>query len=118
MTTIHSHNFLRCALVFTFYILINCQDVAKLPYCNEKVKQTEYVIKSIAFHNGCNMYVYRLIFVSTLDGLFTALTPTGDVSWKIETGPGPLLISNIHKLEVSIFYNNLIINNHLQDLSV
>lgn len=51
-----------------------------------------------------------------MDGFFTALTSTGNIAWQIETGPGSLLSSTIHKLEVYLlcfdFYN--MINTHLQ----
>jgi hypothetical protein len=41
--------------------------------------------------------------VSTLDGRLSALDPSdgGTVSWSIETGPGQMLSSSIHRLEVT-----------------
>jgi hypothetical protein len=41
--------------------------------------------------------------VSTLDGRLSALDPSngGSVSWSIETGPGEMLSSSIHRLEVT-----------------
>ncbi|KAF5300197.1 hypothetical protein FQA39_LY11231 [Lamprigera yunnana] len=71
--------------IFSAYVLviIHTENVAKLPYCNDNVKQTE------------------LIFVSTLDGKFSALSPEGNLNWQISTGPGSLLNSNIHKLELT-----------------
>jgi hypothetical protein len=43
--------------------------------------------------------------VSTLDGRLTALDPSdeGSVSWSVETGPGQMLSSSIHRLEVTKF---------------
>lgn len=70
-------------LIFSIYIPISIEDIAQLPYCGDDVKQTE------------------LIFVSTLDGKFSALKTSGTLSWQIDTGPGSLLNSNIHQLELS-----------------
>lgn len=42
------------------------------------------------------------MLVSTLDGKLSAINSSGHLSWEIETGPGPLLISNIHQLEVNL----------------
>lgn len=41
--------------------------------------------------------------MSTLDGRLSALDPSdgGSVSWSIETGPGQMLSSSIHRLEVT-----------------
>jgi hypothetical protein len=41
--------------------------------------------------------------VSTLDGRLSALDPSdgGSVSWSTETGPGQMLSSSIHRLEVT-----------------
>ncbi|CAH0562470.1 unnamed protein product [Brassicogethes aeneus] len=41
------------------------------------------------------------ILVSTLDGKVTALNLTGELLWEVATGPGPLLVSNIHNLELT-----------------
>ncbi|KAF5303410.1 hypothetical protein FQR65_LT08252 [Abscondita terminalis] len=83
MSALHSRIVFYFLCVFAFYVTINSESVAKLPYCNDNIKQSE------------------LIFVSTLDGRFSALTPDGDLSWQIDTGPGSLLSSNIHKLELT-----------------
>lgn len=46
--------------------------------------------------------------IGTLDGRITAVNSAGDKIWDVDTGPGPLLVSNIHKLEVrQIVYFNL-----------
>lgn len=52
------------------------------------------------FFNNCRLFVIRLVLVSTLDGNLSAVNSTGSLIWQINTGPGPLLLSNIHKLEV------------------
>lgn len=41
--------------------------------------------------------------MSTLDGRLSALDPSdgGSVSWSTETGPGQMLSSSIHRLEVT-----------------
>ncbi|CAG9759267.1 unnamed protein product [Ceutorhynchus assimilis] len=41
------------------------------------------------------------VLVGTLDGKLSAISSSGSLSWQIETGPGPLLVSNIHKLELT-----------------
>lgn len=49
--------------------------------------------------HGCYCF-FRLVLVSTLDGKVSALNTAGILLWQIDTGPGPLLTSNIHELEV------------------
>jgi hypothetical protein len=51
--------------------------------------------------------ICRLVFVSTLDGRLSALDPSdgGSVSWSTETGPGQMLSSSIHRLEVTALSN-------------
>ncbi|CAH1964479.1 unnamed protein product [Acanthoscelides obtectus] len=56
--------------------------IPSLPYCSEKTGS-------------------GLLLVSTLDGRMSALNITGDIVWQIQTGPGPLLHSNIHNLELT-----------------
>ncbi|XP_066152820.1 eukaryotic translation initiation factor 2-alpha kinase [Euwallacea fornicatus] len=74
--------------VITFKIMCsvvnasNSNSIPSLPYCPSK--------------NGSGA-----LLVSTLDGKLSAINSTGHLSWEIETGPGPLLISNIHKLELT-----------------
>lgn len=48
-------------------------------------------------------YYSRLVYVSTLDGKLSALdvTDSGKLKWSIPTGPGPLLSSSIHRLELT-----------------
>ncbi|XP_018578917.1 eukaryotic translation initiation factor 2-alpha kinase [Anoplophora glabripennis] len=58
------------------------EDIPSLPYCPDK--------------NGSG-----LVLVSTLDGNLSAVNSTGSLIWQIQTGPGPLLTSNIHKLELT-----------------
>ncbi|XP_065367784.1 eukaryotic translation initiation factor 2-alpha kinase [Calliphora vicina] len=45
----------------------------------------------------------RLLYVTTLDGRLTALdiTKSGKLRWSIPTGPGPLISSSIHRLELT-----------------
>ncbi|KAB0801166.1 hypothetical protein PPYR_05520 [Photinus pyralis] len=78
-----SLNFPFLCLLICSLLSLSTQDIAQLPHCTEDNKQTE------------------LIFVSTLDGAFSALTSTGTLAWQIGTGPGSLLNSNIHQLELS-----------------
>ncbi|KAH1029539.1 eukaryotic translation initiation factor 2-alpha kinase [Dendroctonus ponderosae] len=56
--------------------------IQSLPYCPNK--------------NGSGA-----LLVSTLDGKLSSINSSGHLSWEIETGPGPLLVSNIHKLELT-----------------
>ncbi|XP_055612994.1 eukaryotic translation initiation factor 2-alpha kinase-like [Uranotaenia lowii] len=45
----------------------------------------------------------RLLYVTTLDGRLSALdlTDQGKLRWSVATGPGPLLSSSIHRLELT-----------------
>ncbi|XP_059619538.1 eukaryotic translation initiation factor 2-alpha kinase-like [Phlebotomus argentipes] len=43
----------------------------------------------------------RLLFVTTLDGRLSALDVDGSVRWSVPTGPGSLLSSSIHSLELT-----------------
>ncbi|XP_055545954.1 eukaryotic translation initiation factor 2-alpha kinase-like [Wyeomyia smithii] len=64
--------------------------VEKLPFCDEDVE------------NGRDISD-RLIYVTTLDGRLSALDLAngGALQWSVETGPGPLLSSSIHRLELT-----------------
>lgn len=46
---------------------------------------------------------FRHVYIATMDGKFSALDilDNGNLKWSIETGPGPLLSSSIHRMEVS-----------------
>nr|CAH7751849.1 unnamed protein product [Callosobruchus chinensis] len=68
-------------VLFNFGICFG-NDIPSLPYCSEK--------------SGSG-----LLLVSTLDGRLSALNSTGNIVWEVETGPGPLLHSNIHNLELT-----------------
>ncbi|XP_023302859.2 eukaryotic translation initiation factor 2-alpha kinase [Lucilia cuprina] len=59
-----------------------------IPYCDESDERT---------------IGRRLLYVTTLDGRLTALdiTKSGKVRWSIPTGPGPLISSSIHRLELT-----------------
>ncbi|XP_076261905.1 pancreatic eIF-2alpha kinase isoform X1 [Rhynchophorus ferrugineus] len=57
-------------------------NVQSLPFCSNKSQS-------------------GVILVSTLDGKLSALNASGQLKWDIETGPGPLLISTVHKLELT-----------------
>ncbi|KAJ8949153.1 hypothetical protein NQ318_012901 [Aromia moschata] len=74
------------ALFFTIAFFVTntytSEDIRSLPYCPNK--------------NGSG-----LVLVSTLDGNLSAVNSTGSLIWQINTGPGPLLVSNIHKLELT-----------------
>ncbi|XP_030568124.1 eukaryotic translation initiation factor 2-alpha kinase isoform X2 [Drosophila novamexicana] len=45
----------------------------------------------------------RLLYITTLDGRLSALdiAKSGKIRWSIETGPGPLISSSIHRLELT-----------------
>lgn len=73
--------FLTCVSLFFGYNFANDQPYARLPFCED--------------------FVQPAVFVSTLDGKLSALDYKGTLLWNIETGPGPLLTSNIHKLELT-----------------
>lgn len=64
--------------------------VQNLPFCDEDVE------------NGRDVSD-RLLYVTTLDGRLSALDMTngGALQWSVETGPGPLLSSSIHRLELT-----------------
>uniref|UniRef100_A0A1Q3FFI9 non-specific serine/threonine protein kinase n=1 Tax=Culex tarsalis TaxID=7177 RepID=A0A1Q3FFI9_CULTA len=66
-------------------------DPAGLPNCNDD------------FASGGRDVSDRLLYVSTLDGRMSALDMTngGALRWSIETGPGSLLSSSIHRLELT-----------------
>ncbi|XP_050314345.1 eukaryotic translation initiation factor 2-alpha kinase [Anthonomus grandis grandis] len=61
---------------------LNSESVKSLPYCPTR--------------NASGA-----VLVSTLDGKLSALNSTGHLLWEVETGPGPLLVSNIHQLELT-----------------
>ncbi|XP_069671586.1 eukaryotic translation initiation factor 2-alpha kinase isoform X4 [Periplaneta americana] len=65
----------------------NESKIGELPYCGPDKLNTNH----------------KLVFVSTLDGRLSALDPAdgGSLSWSIETGPGQMLSSSIHRLELT-----------------
>lgn len=71
------------------FIVVAAEDdsVPKLPYCNPEDSATSYD---------------KLVYVSTLDGSLSALyLEDGILAWNVETGPGPMLSSSIHRRELS-----------------
>ncbi|CAH1103142.1 unnamed protein product [Psylliodes chrysocephalus] len=70
-------------LLISSLSFISCSnsDIPSLPYCPE----TEL----------------GLLIVSTLNGKISALNSSGSLVWEVNTGPGPLLLSNIHNLELT-----------------
>lgn len=62
--------------------------VPELPYCAQ---------------NDNSLKLQRLVFVSTLDGQISALNIVdgGAEKWSVSTGPGPMLSSSIHRLELT-----------------
>lgn len=64
--------------------------VEKLPFCDDDVEKGRDISD-------------RLLYVTTLDGRLSALDLTngGTLQWSVETGPGPLLSSSIHRLELT-----------------
>ncbi|XP_068083730.1 eukaryotic translation initiation factor 2-alpha kinase isoform X2 [Anabrus simplex] len=80
--------------VFTLIIFVVCGasedgELNGLPYCNPDSSSSKYDHE-------------KYVFVSTLDGRLSALNAKdgGTVAWSINTGPGPLLSSSIHRLEL------------------
>lgn len=61
-----------------------------------------FLILFMNFYNDCRQHVY----VSTLDGKLSALDvlDNGNLKWSINTGPGSLLSSSIHRMEVISFF--------------
>lgn len=61
------------------------------------------------------LFFYRWILVNTLDGKLSALdyNNNGHEMWSVETGPGPMLSSNIDRLEVCYFVFNISTNDLL-----
>ncbi|XP_055853911.1 eukaryotic translation initiation factor 2-alpha kinase [Episyrphus balteatus] len=62
--------------------------IEQLPFCGEKLDRT---------------IGRRLLYITTLDGTLSALdiTKGGKVRWSVPTGPGPLISSSIHRLELT-----------------
>lgn len=73
---------LQIFLLYFTFTLVHTRDIPSLPYCPEN-------------------YETGLILVSTLDGKISALNSNGSLVWDMNTGPGPLLLSNIHDLELT-----------------
>lgn len=73
---------LHFILHWFLFIFAYASDIPSLPYCPDNDQ------------NG-------LVIVSTLDGKISALNLSGSLVWDIDTGPGPLLLSNIHDLELT-----------------
>uniref|UniRef100_A0A1B0CZ18 Uncharacterized protein n=2 Tax=Phlebotomus papatasi TaxID=29031 RepID=A0A1B0CZ18_PHLPP len=61
-------------------------NVEKLTHCRDNVERSSE---------------NRLLFVTTLDGRLSALDVDGVVKWSVPTGPGSLLSSSIHSLELT-----------------
>ncbi|XP_046996995.1 eukaryotic translation initiation factor 2-alpha kinase-like [Schistocerca americana] len=77
------------ACITLSFIVVAAEDdsVPKLPYCNPEDSAKSYD---------------KLVYVSTLDGSLSALNlEDGFLAWSIETGPGPMLSSSIHRRELS-----------------
>ncbi|XP_055908473.1 eukaryotic translation initiation factor 2-alpha kinase [Eupeodes corollae] len=62
--------------------------IEQLPFCGEQIDRT---------------IGRRLLYITTLDGTLSALdiTKGGKVRWSVPTGPGPLISSSIHRLELT-----------------
>ncbi|XP_039282758.1 eukaryotic translation initiation factor 2-alpha kinase [Nilaparvata lugens] len=87
-------NLLKCLiavfLVSTSVVSIKSDDeIESLPFCGPS--------------SGSNYKSKKLMFVSTLDGQVSMLNIAdgGTKEWSVPTGPGPMLESNIHKLELT-----------------
>lgn len=48
-------------------------------------------------------FAHRLLYITTLDGRLSALDigKSGKLRWSVPTGPGPLISSSIHRLELT-----------------
>lgn len=80
-------NTLVTIVVSYFFISLSLQeDIKALPDCNTKAESLD-----------------SLVLVSTIEGHFYALDGNGggSVLWSIGTGPGPMLSSSIHNLELA-----------------
>ncbi|XP_072402239.1 eukaryotic translation initiation factor 2-alpha kinase [Diabrotica undecimpunctata] len=74
-------NLLFIVINFLSFIYYSSTDIPSLPYCHGSEP--------------------GLVIVSTLDGKLSALNSVGSLMWTFDTGPGPLLLSNIHNLELT-----------------
>ncbi|KAJ9578241.1 hypothetical protein L9F63_005540 [Diploptera punctata] len=75
--------------------------VVCLAACIVAVNSEESEIEKLPYCGPDNVNTQRLVFVSTLDGRLSALDADGSLNWSIETGPGPMLSSSIHRLELT-----------------
>ena len=102
--------FAALIILYNLYIIVTCNiNVVQLPHCIQKNDSQGYVYILYYFHIRM-IFVFSYIFVSTLDGKFSALDSSGALSWVIDTGPGSLLESNIHNIEVCfIIWHNLLL---------
>ncbi|RZF38282.1 hypothetical protein LSTR_LSTR009005 [Laodelphax striatellus] len=86
--------FFKC-LIAVFLVSISIvsiesdDQIESLPFCGPS--------------SGSNYKSKKLMFVSTLDGQVSMLNIAdgGTKEWSVSTGPGPMLESNIHKLELT-----------------
>jgi len=74
-------------VAFIFAVYSSESEIDNLPFCDPDKLTTQH----------------KLVFVSTLDGRLSALDPSngGSVNWSIDTGPGQMLSSSIHRLELT-----------------
>ncbi|KAK9509499.1 hypothetical protein O3M35_006804 [Rhynocoris fuscipes] len=89
---------LKTCKYILLFIFISCfsltfskddeKQIGQLPYCESEGNINE---------------IKRLVFVSTLDGRLSALNidDGGTEKWSVPTGPGPMLSSSIHSLELT-----------------
>lgn len=88
----------KCKYI-VFLILVWCASLTIST--NNEAEQ----IKQLPFCETVNSVqeIRRLVFVSTLDGKLSALNidDGGSEKWSVATGPGPMLSSSIHRLELT-----------------
>lgn len=75
------YKLLLFSLFSIFYISLTTSHYTELPHCEQNLT--------------------GIILVSTLDGKVSTLNSSGALLWQLDTGPGPLLTSNIHSLELT-----------------
>lgn len=94
--------------IIFFPVLLRAESSAeyeKLPNCGEdSTPGYAFIIVLIV---KVYYFIFSLAIVSTIDGIISAINAKGGLEWQLDTGPGPLLTSNIHNLEVLIYLNLL-----------
>ncbi|XP_046385466.1 eukaryotic translation initiation factor 2-alpha kinase-like [Ischnura elegans] len=82
--------YLSALEVYTLHQDESVRNFEELPYCDPSI-------------SGWKHKDPKLVLVSTLDGKLSAINVEGggEVSWSVDTGPGSMLSSSIHQLELT-----------------